>query len=77
MTLTAWPGDIGIVQRIDVEINAFDRAQPVGQGAQQRRKFARFRLASAMLTALKAKGPAGGVCANRPKSAEITVAIWG
>ena len=37
-------GDIGIVQGIEVEINAFEGAQPVGQGAQQVCKLARFGL---------------------------------
>ena len=36
--------DIGIVQRIDVEINAFDGSQPLGQSAQQLGEFPRFRL---------------------------------
>src|ERR1700732_2770614 len=37
-------GDIGIMQRLDVEIKAFDVAQPVGQGAQQFPEFAQLGL---------------------------------
>src|SRR5205823_14936259 len=31
--------DISILQCLDVEVKAFDRAQTIGQGAQQRREF--------------------------------------
>src|SRR5207253_5995994 len=52
--------DIGIVQRIDVEINAFDRSQPLGQGAQQLGKFARFQLGFRHADGPEAKAAPGG-----------------
>ena len=66
--------DIGIVQRVDVEINAFDSSQPIGQGAQQFRKFARLGLCFRHADGPEAKGTAGG---NLRQPAEITVAIFG
>ena len=69
--------DISIVQRIDVEINIYDSPQPVGQGAQPINNFLASAWASAMATALKRKARPAGICANRPKSAEMTVAILG
>ena len=32
-------GDVGILQRFDVEIKVFDRPETVGQGAQQFRRL--------------------------------------
>ena len=49
-------GDIGIVQCVDVEINVYNIAQPVGQGAQQFCKFAGLRLCLRHADGLEAKG---------------------
>src|SRR5260370_742766 len=49
--------DIGIVQRVEVEINAFECTQPVGQGVQQLGKLARLGLRLGHADRLKAKRP--------------------
>src|ERR1700730_9759932 len=61
-------GDVSIMQRLNVEIKAFDIVQPVGQGTQKFREMAQRRLRFRHADRLEAEStPGGRLC----KAAEI------
>ena len=70
-------GDVGIMQRVDVEIKVFDSAQPVGQGAQQFGELARGSLQvpgnGQPIVLMPDRGTSGGY----PKIATVISADFG